>query len=335
MSSSLCRSCGGADLEPILSLGRMPLANALLTEEGLRRPEPVYPMDLAFCAGCSLVQLRESVPPDSLFREYLYFSSYSDTLLEHAREIAHRLIEERALTQRSLVVELASNDGYLLQYFRERGIPVLGIEPALNVAKVAQEKGIPTVTEFFGEKLARELVQQGKRADVIIGNNVLAHVPDLNGFVHGIRLLLKDEGMALIEVPYVKDMIDHCEFDTIYHEHLSYYSLTSLVPLFRRQGLALEEAEHISIHGGSLRLRAVPAEALRDGLRVTRLLAEEASWGADRREYYRAFASRVENLKQSLRTLLGQLKSRGKRIAAYGAAAKGTVLLNYCGIGTD
>jgi SAM-dependent methyltransferase len=311
----------------------MPLANSLLAPEDLGAPEPVFPLELTHCAACSLVQILETIPPETLFHEYLYFSSFADTVVEHARQLATRLIPERHLAENSLVVEIASNDGYLLQFFQAARVPVLGIEPARNIAKAAVERGIPTLSEFFGEALARELTGKGTRADVIIGNNVLAHVPDMNGFARGVALLLKDDGVALFEVPYVKDMIDGCEFDTIYHEHLSYYSLTAVKNLFERHGLSVVGVERTAIHGGSLRISI--AKHGRAAPEVGALLEEEAGWRVGRIDAYRAFAGRVEELKASLRSLLADLKQQRKRIAGYGAAAKGTVLLNYCGIGAD
>ena len=340
-SSPVCRICGFPDLHLILSLGKMPLANALLTEEQLHQPEPTYPLDLAFCPHCTLVQITETIPSETLFQDYLYFSSFSDTMLRHAEQLVARLIGERHLSGNSLVVEVGSNDGYLLQYYHRQRIPVLGIEPASNIARTAQEKrGIRTVTEFFDEELARQLRERGERADVIHMHNVLAHVPDLNGVARGIQLLLKDEGLAVIEVPYVKDLVDHCEFDTIYHEHLCYFSLTALDRLFQRHNLVIQDVERIPIHGGSLRLFVCRD----DGPRTTDngpssivrgLLAEEAAWGVDRLDFYQGFAQRVEKAKESLRDLLYRLKREGKRLAAYGAAAKGSTLLNYCGIGQD
>lgn len=336
MTNSGCRSCGQASLAVVLSLGRTPLANALPTAQELELPEATYPLDLAFCTRCALVQILETVPPEELFRNYLYFSSFSDTVLQHARAIAERLIESRRLDGNSLVVEAASNDGYLLQYYRQHGIRVLGIEPALNVARVAEaERGIPTLREFFGQELARKLREEGQGADVFHANNVLAHVPDLNGFLSGVRTVLKDDGVAVIEVPYVKEMIDRCEFDTIYHEHLSYFSLTALDRLFRRHGLIISDVERLSIHGGSLRLFAAPEATARRNQAVGSLLAEESTWGVDREEAYRTFARRVEKLKTNLQELLGDLVRKGKRLAAYGAAAKGSTLLNYCGIGRE
>lgn len=336
MSSTLsvCRSCGETGLTTILSMGRTPLANALLTDEQLKQPEPTYPLDLAFCSHCSLVQITETVPPEKLFKEYLYFSSFSDTMLRHAEELVQELIPSRGLDGNSLVLEVASNDGYLLQYYKQAGISVLGIEPAANVAKVAQEqRGVATLCEFFGEKLAWKLRSQGKRADVVHAHNVLAHVADLNGFVQGIQLLLKDDGVAVVEVPYVKDMIDRREFDTIYHEHLCYFSLTALEKLFRRHSLVVQNVEHLPIHGGSLRL-FVTGDGEQESA-VSSLLAEEQLWGVNGPGFYKGFAARVQNLKNSLRRLLRKLKRNGNRLAAYGAAAKGSTLLNYCGIGLD
>jgi SAM-dependent methyltransferase len=335
--SLTCRSCGETDLKLVLSLGRMPLANALLTKEQLNQPEDTYPLDLVFCPRCTLVQITETVPPEKLFREYLYFSSFSDTVLHHSKELATRLIHSRHLDGGSLVVEVASNDGYLLQYYKQAGIPVLGIEPAVNIARVAREKqDIPTLCEFFGAKLARQLKDQGKQGDVIHAHNVLAHVADLNGFVEGIRILLKKEGVAIIEVPYVKDMIDRSEFDTIYHEHLCYFSLIALDRLFQRHGLVIQDVQRISIHGGSLRIFVVPAGGCLDLSHTgKRFVVDEHRWGLDQIEFYQDFASRVANLKTQLCNTVRDLKGNGNYLAAYGAAAKGTTLLNYFGIGQE
>ncbi len=332
-----CRLCGHTGLLNILSLGSMPLANALLARDQLSAPEPVYPLDLVFCPACSLAQITETVSPDLLFREYPYFSSFSDTTLRHAEALVASMIAERGLNEDSLVVEIASNDGYLLQYYRQAGIPVLGVEPAVNVAHAARtERGIPTLCEFFGEELTDRLRCEDRQADVIHAHNVLAHVADLNGVVSGIRGLLKSDGIAVIEVPYVKNMIENCEFDTIYHEHLCYFSLTALDRLLTNHGLVIREAECLPIHGGSLRLRVSLAGGQNSrGLSVTRLLAEETACGVATFEFYRRFAERVENLRSSLRDMLIQLKREGKRLAAYGASAKGSTLLNFCGIGRD
>jgi len=313
----------------------MPLANALLTPEQLHDPEPTYPLELAFCGECTLVQITETVPPEKLFREYLYFSSFSDTLLRHASALVTRLIETRCLNAGHLVVELASNDGYLLQYYQKRGIAVLGVEPACNIAKVSRERGIPTISEFFGEELAIALAGRYGCADVIHANNVLAHVADLNGFIKGIGALLKPQGIAVVEVPYVKDLIDHVEFDTIYHEHLCYFSMTALTSLFQRNGLQIQDVERVSIHGGSLRLFVGPTGSQDSTEIVTKLLRQEHDWGIDQLAFYADFAQRVQNLKASLRDLLLQLKRKRKRVAGYGAAAKGTTLLNYFQIGPE
>ena len=300
------------------------------------RREETYPLDLVFCRNCALVQITATVPPERLFREYLYFSSYSDTVLQQAEDVASRLMESRRLDANSLVVELASNDGYLLQFYRRRGVSVLGVEPALNVAEVARkERGIRTLTEFFGEELASRLRSEGEPADVIHANNVLAHVADLNGFVRGIHLLLKDDGVAVIEVPYVVDLIDRCEFDTIYHEHLCYFSLTALDRLFRRHQLGVKEVERIPIHGGSLRLSVGAADTAKLGASVDDLLREEAGRGVDQAWFYEGFAQQVRQVKTSLTDLLARLKDEGGRLAAYGAAAKGSTLLNYVGVGRD
>jgi SAM-dependent methyltransferase len=339
-TSNSCRSCGSNELELVLSLGRTPLANALLTAKQLDQPEPTYPLELFFCMNCALVQITETVPPEQLFREYLYFSSFSNALLEHARENAEAVIATRGLNSESLVVEIASNDGYLLQNYLKQGIPVLGIEPAVNIARVAEEHGIRTLNEFFGSALAEQLSGEGLRADCIHANNVMAHVPDLNGFVRGLRLLLKPDGVAIIEVPYVRDLVDHTEFDTIYHEHLCYFSLTALKRLFERHELVLVDVESIPIHGGSLRLFAARREAeasvTDEGReRVTRMLASEETAGIDRIEYYKDFGARVASLREGLVELLQNLKAQSKRIAAYGASAKGSTLLNYFGIGHE
>ena len=329
-----CRSCGRPGLELVLSLGRTPLANALLSADQLDQPEAHFPLEVAFCPGCALVQLTETVPPERLFREYLYFSSYSETMLRHAQALVDRLVAERRLSAESLVVEIASNDGYLLQYYRALGVPVLGIEPAANIAEFAREKrGIPTLCEFFSAPLARDLAAGGQRADVIHAHNVMAHVSDPNGFATGLGQLLKPRGVAVIEVPYVRDLIESCEFDTVYHEHLFYFSLTALNALFERCGLAVERVERVPIHGGTLRLFvARSSDATHRDPSVAALLGDEHARGLNRLDFYREFGREVVALKRSLRTLLTDLKSQGKRIAAYGASAKGSTLLNYFGL---
>ena len=329
-----CRACGSDALTLVLSLGRTPLANALLTQEQLSQPEPRYPLDLAFCRACSLVQITETVPPAELFHEYPYFSSVSETMLHHAEALVDRVVSDRHVCGRSLVVEIGSNDGYLLQFYKRREIPVLGIEPAANVAREATARGIPTICEFFGPELATRLKQERKRADIIHANNVLAHVADLNGVVNGIATVLAPGGVAIVEVPYVKDLLDGCEFDTIYHEHLCYFSLTALDRLVRRHGLGVRDVERIPIHGGSLRLW-LGGERAEVQPAVSRLLAEEHAAGLDQPATYASFGGRVEALKVALSDTLRQLKQRGHRLAAYGAAAKGSTLLNYVGIGKE
>jgi len=333
-AATACRACGQIGLKPILSLGNTPLANALLTEEQLNQPEPTYPLELAFCPHCTLAQITETVPPETLFRDYAYFSSFSDTMLAHARTLVERLVQERGLNGDSLVVEAASNDGYLLQFYQQADVPVLGIEPARNIAEVAVQRGIPTLCEFFGPDLAQWLVAEGRRADVIHAHNVLAHVADLNGFVAGMRTLLKRGGVAVIEAPYLKDMLDGVEFDTIYHEHLCYFSLTALDHLFRRQGLRIVDAERLAIHGGSLRVTAARAGMAEPSPAVQRLLEDESAWVRNA-EFYRGFGQRVDKLRGELLTLLKQLKAQNKRIAVYGASAKGGTLLNYFGLGRE
>jgi SAM-dependent methyltransferase len=331
---SVCRSCAAPELSVFLSLGDLPLSDGLLRNEDVAKPERRYPLDVAFCGACSLVQILKTVPPEELFgSDYPYFSSFSDALLAHSRTNVEARIADRDLDGESLVVELASNDGYLLQFYARRGIPVLGIDPAPGPAQAAIERGVPTLNAFFTKELAEQLRREGRRADVVHGNNVLAHVADTNGFVAGIRTILKDDGVAVIEVPYVRDLIDHCEFDTIYHEHLCYFSVHALRALFARNGLSLNHVERLSIHGGSLRLFVEPREQV--GESVRRLLAEEERIGLTRLDYYRDFSARVQQVRTELRALLGRLKGEGRTIAAYGAAAKGAILLNYAGIGTE
>ena len=326
-----CRSCDQPNLTPILSLGETPLANALLSREQLNDSEEKFPLALVLCPNCSLVQITETVPPEKLFREYFYLSSFSETMLRHSKENVEQLIRSRGLGADSLVIEIASNDGYLLQYYKQAGVPVLGIEPARNIAVTAEERGIPTLCEFFDGELAENLKAQGKGADVIHANNVLAHVSDLNGFVRGVNALLKESGVAVIEVPYVKDMIDRCEFDTIYHEHLCYFSLTALNHLFRRHGLKIADVQRLPIHGGTLRIFAAHENAAEESPNVAEMLADEAKWASDS-AFYLGFGQKVESLRRDLLGLINRLKSDDKRIAVYGASAKGTTLMSYFGL---
>jgi len=317
-----------------LNLGQTPLADRLLTKEQLTQPEPIYPLELAFCTHCGLVQILETVPPEVLFCEaYPYYSSFLPALLNHSKENVLDLITSRNLNSKSLAIELASNDGYLLKNYVENGIPCLGIDPADGPAAAAEKVGVPTLNTFFTKQLSMQLRSEGQAADVIHANNVLAHVKDTNEFVEGIRILLKDSGIAVIEVPYLKDLIDHCEFDTIYHEHLCYFSVTALDFLFRKHSLFLNEVKHIPIHGGSLRLYVGLQEAV--GKSVRSLLADEAASGMDTIAYYGNFADKVNQVARSLFDLLSGLKREGRSIAAYGAAAKGTTLINYVGTGKE
>lgn len=330
----LCRSCQLSDLEIFLDLGHLPLADRILSKEQLEQPEPTFPLEVAFCHNCSLVQILETVPPEKLFcNDYPYYSSVSSTLLEHSKDNVLDLVKARNLNSNSFVVELASNDGYLLKNYVENGIPCLGIDPAEGPAKTAEKIGIPTLCTFFTQILARRLANERGKADVIHANNVLAHVADTNGFVEGIHILLKDDGVVVIEVPYVKDLIDNCEFDTIYHQHLCYFSVTALDHLFRRHSLFLNEIKHLSIHGGSLRLYVGPKESV--GQSVKSFLEDEKHHKVDTLSYYKTFATRVSRVKDSLRGLLSNIKLQGKRVAAYGAAAKGCTLVNYVGINKE
>jgi len=312
----------------------MPLSDGLLAPDDLQREEPRYPLDVAFCPDCTLAQILATVPPEELFgADYPYFSSFTDSRLKHSAANVAARIEERRLDGSSLVVELASNDGYLLQYYRARGIPVLGIDPALGPVAAARARGVETLQAFFGRDLAIQLATNGRCADVIHANNVLAHVADTNGFVSGIGTLLKEDGVAVIEVPYVRELIDHGEFDTIYHEHLCYFSVTALAELFRRHRLALNRVEPLTIHGGSLRLFVEKREQVDRS--VTEYLQAEQRAGVDRFDYYAGFSARVERIRSDLLALLTRLKREGARIAGYGAAAKGTILLNFAGIGPE
>jgi SAM-dependent methyltransferase len=337
---SFCRSCGNTNLLLILSLGNTPLANALLEREQLSQHEETFPLDFVFCPQCTLAQITETISPEKLFREYFYFSSFSDTVLKNAGESADSLIALRNLNEDSLVLEVASNDGYLLKKYKERGIPVLGVEPAKNIARVAEERGVPTISEFFNVALAKRLGNQGKSADVIHANNVVAHVADLHGVVEGMSILLKPNGVAVIENHYVKDLIDGVEFDSIYHEHLCYYSTTSFRNLFAQHGLTLVDVEHLPVHGGSLRVYFQRADGPRSlqkagQSRVDTLLKEEADWGVGQFSFYQNFGDKVENLRVELLSLLKKIKVEGKNIAAYGASAKSATLLTYYGIGAD
>ena len=329
--SASCLSCGHTDLDLIISFGYTPLADNLLTKEQLDLPEYTATLELAFCPQCGLVQITEIVPPEILFcQDYPYFSSVSASLLKHFGSSAQNLIKTRDLDGNSLVIEAASNDGYMLKNFVDAGIPVLGIDPASGPVDAAIKKGVNSICTFFGQELAQKLRAEGKQADVFLANNVLAHVPDLNGFVAGIATLLKATGVAVIEAPYLVDLVEQCEFDTIYHQHLCYYSVTALDRLFRRHNLYLNQIERTKIHGGSLRLYVEPQEMVKDS--VKSLLKAEQEAKVDQLVYYENFAAKVSNFKRSLLDILWDLKRQGKRVVGYGAAAKATTMLSYLGI---
>jgi SAM-dependent methyltransferase len=331
-----CFACGRSPLVPVMSYGEMPLANALLRPEDLNRPEPRFPLDLVFCESCALLQITESVDPELLFGEYAYFSSYSTTMLEHAATLVARMVGERRLGSDDLAMEIASNDGYLLRGYLDDGVPVLGIDPARNVAEEARRQGVETVCAFFSDELAAQLVAEGRHASVLHAHNVLAHVPDVNGVVAGIARILAPDGVAVLETPYVRELIERTEFDTVYHEHLFYYSLTALHRLFARNGLRIVDVERLAIHGGSLRVFAVRSDSTEQARpSVQDLLEEELTLGISQRGYFEDFAARVASLREELLALLGDRKREGRRLAAYGAAAKGATLLNSFGIGGD
>lgn len=325
-----CRSCGSAELQQFLSLGRMPLTSALLCPEQLDDVEPTYPLDVALCRDCALVQVLGSVPPELIFGgDYPHYSSFSGTLIGHAREHALRLIRMHGLDRNSLVIELGSNDGYMLRNFVEHDIPALGIDPALGPVVAAKAAGIPTLHAFFDHELATRLRDEGRRADVIIANNVLSHVVDPNSFVAGIAMLLKEDGIATIKVAYVRHLIRQSAFDTIDHEHLGHYSVTAVQPLLRRHGLFLNRVEEVPIHGSSLRLY-VGRRDEPDGS-VAMYLDREAREGIASLRFYEGLAARIHAIKDTLLEILGELKDEGRSIAAYGAASNGVILLNYIG----
>ena len=324
-----CLSCGSPQGHLILDLGAQPLANNLLLPADLAKGEPHFPLRVAVCESCWLLQITDLVPPVDLFSEYLYFSSFSDALLRHARTAAERYAQEFALGADSRVVEIASNDGYLLQNFVRLGVPCLGIEPAANIAKVAREKGIETIGEFFGESLGARLAGEDRQADLILGNNVFAHAPQTNDFVAGLARLLRRGGRIVLEFPSGVDLIEHTEFDTIYHEHVFYFTLSALRPLFARHGLEIFHVEHLEIHGGSLRLFAAHTGDHPSSASVDDFLGKENALGVGTLGYYRSFAEKVKRIRTDLLALLAKLRAEGKSVAAYGASAKGSTLLNY------
>jgi SAM-dependent methyltransferase len=332
-----CRFCRARLRHTFVDLGLSPLCESYVTADQLNRMEPFYPLHVKVCEECFLVQLEQYVSVEHIFTEYAYFSSYSDSWLKHSSNYVDMISARLALGAQSLAVELASNDGYLLQYFVKKGIPVLGVEPAVNVAKVAEQKGVPTLVKFFGRQTARQMVADGQAADLVIGNNVLAQVPDLNDFVGGIRILLKPGGVATLEFPHLERLMAEDQYDTIYHEHFSYFSLITVEKIFAAHGLVLFDVDEIATHGGSIRiyLRHVEDSSKPVTHAVVTLRERELTAGLDRIESYLMFAEKVMESKRVLLELLIRLRREGKRVAGYGAPGKGNTLLNYCGIRTD
>lgn len=337
MNKTICRFCNQPLTYTFVDLGMSPMCESYLPADQLNQMEPFYPLHVMLCEHCHLAQLEAYVRPEDIFTEYAYFSSYSDTWLKHVSNYTDRMIERFGLNGRSQVVEVASNDGYLLQYFVQKSIPSVGIEPAANVARAATEKGVPTRVEFFGRQSARQLLAEGYAADLLVGNNVLAQVPDLNDFVGGLQILLKPHGVITIEFPHLMRLMADNQFDTIYHEHFSYFSFTSAEKIFAAHGLTLFDVEELPTHGGSLRIYARhnhdTAKPVSDC--ITELREREERAGVTRLEYYQDFAERVRETKRKLLEFLIQAKRAGKTIAGYGAPGKGNTLLNYCGIRTD
>lgn len=334
---SACRLCGDPLSQTFIDLGASPLANRYLTADQLNQMEPFYPLHAFVCASCFLVQLEEFESPASIFTDYAYFASYSDSWVEHARRYSDMVIARFGLTGSHRVIEIASNDGYLLQHFKAKDIAVLGIEPAANVAMEAERKGIPTLVEFFGEAMAKSLVDAGTRADLLVGNNVLAHVPMLNDFIRGMALVLRPRGIITMEFPHLLRLMEGGEFDTIYHEHFSYFSLITVEQAFARHGLRIFDVEELSTHGGSLRIYAThvadPIEPV--SKRLKDLRAREEAANLNRLDHYLSFAEGVKDIKYRLLQFLIEAKRAGKSIVGYGAPAKGNTLLNYCGIRSD
>src|SRR5579862_2583186 len=336
-TSSSCRSCGALLQDTFVDLGMSPLCESYVPAEALNSMEAFYPLHVWVCRACLLVQLDEYVTPAHIFTEYAYFSSFSTAWLKHAEDYTQMARERLALGPNSLVVELASNDGYLLQYFVRAGVPSLGIEPAANVAKSAEEKGVETLVKFFGREVGAELAAQGRAADLVVGNNVLAQVPDLNSFVAGIANLMKPTGTATLEFPHLQQLVEGNQFDTIYHEHFSYFSLLATERVFAAHGLVVFDVEELWTHGGSLRVWARPAADTSRPVsaRVLALRAREDELGYGRLETYLRFEGQVRETKRKLLELLIDAKRAGKRIVGYGAPGKGNTLLNYCGIRED
>ena len=333
---SKCRFCGNLLNHTFVDLGMSPLSNAYLESDAINKAEKFYPLHAYVCENCFLVQLEEFETPDQIFSDYAYFSSYSETWLRHAENYTELMTQRFGLNANSQVIEIASNDGYLLQYFQKQNIPVLGIEPAANVAKVAEEKGIPSLVKFFGVSTAQELVAQGIQADLLLGNNVLAHVPDLNDFVAGMKIVLKPDGILTMEFPHVLQLILQNQFDTIYHEHFSYFSFLTVEKVFATHGLTLFDVEELPTHGGSLRIYGQHNDGKKPvSDRVSLLKSKEIDAGLEQLETYLGFGEQVKATKRHLLNFLIDIKNQGKSVVGYGAPAKGNTLLNYCGIRTD
>lgn len=331
-----CLSCSSPLTRTFVDLGLQPLANSYVPPERAADPEPRFPLHARVCDNCLLVQVDPVQPPENIFVDYAYFSSFSESWLKHCSDYADAMIERFELGRQSRIVEIASNDGYLLQYFLAKGMHALGIEPAANVAQVAIERGVPTEIAFFGVDTARRLAEVGWSADLLAAKNVLAHVPDINDFVAGIPLLLKPDGVFTVEFPHLLNLIQQVQFDTIYHEHFTYLSVTALQPIFERHGLRIFDVEKQPTHGGSLRLFVARSEAARSASgRVEDILNEERAVKLDQPEGYDGFEPKVQAIRCDVRTFLAKTKSEGKKVLAYGAAAKGNTLLNYCGVTAD
>ena len=332
-----CRFCGGELARTFVDLGTSPLCESYPSAADLNRGEVHYPLHVYVCERCLLVQLEEYETAENIFSDYAYFSSYSDSWLKHADNYCEKITRQFALNGQSFVVEVASNDGYLLQYFVQRKVPVLGIEPAANVAKAAVEKGVPTLVRFLGAQLASELAAEGRCADLVLGNNVLAQVPDLNDFVKGLKILLKPEGVLTLEFPHLLRLIEHNEFDTIYHEHFSYFSMLTTVRILEAHGLKAFDVEELATHGGSLRVYACRAEAQTHDVakNISKVIADEKKAGLASLDGYASFALQVRQTKWALTEFLLTAAKQGKRVAGYGAPGKSATLLNYCGIGKD
>jgi SAM-dependent methyltransferase len=337
VATNSCRFCGADLRQTFVDLGLSPLCESYAGAADLNRGETYYPLHVYVCGQCFLVQLDQYESAESIFSDYAYFSSYSDSWLKHSENYCNKMIGRLGLNEQSFVVEVASNDGYLLQYFVNQNVPVLGIEPAANVAKVAVEKGVPTLVRFFGVELAEELVAEGRSADLILGNNVLAQVPDLNDFVEGLRIMLKPHGVLTLEFPHLLRLIEHNEFDTIYHEHFSYFSLLTTERILRAHGLRLFDVEELASHGGSLRIYACRTEDQTHVLQpnVGKVIGDEKAAGLDSPEGYESFARQVRQTKLALLDFLVRAAREGKSVAGYGAPGKSATLLHYCGIGKD